>query len=296
VRIDWRAGVLLLSVALLSPAHAFSQPAEYRSGLNALRTGRYREAAALFEKAVSQQPASESAYYPYYHLGRTYRCLGDNARAQQYFEQSFILSELGRERELVEALDRQLTANPPPCDQIPMQRIPAASPVASTSTTSSALPTTTTTTATIDVASKSVSEVRGLLAQNRIQAALDVLQRSGLPLGSPERVMLEEEIRRGAYEKARDGVRKIFRGLREDAVSDLEDARGALRERALFHLFLALAYQGAYLYEGKNDPDLLKKMEQSIRDALDLDRNVEVDPRLFSPLIRDEIARLRDQR
>jgi tetratricopeptide (TPR) repeat protein len=293
--IVWRLVIFLVAGALFSfPTAASAQPAEYRSGLIALRAGRYREAAALLENALSQKPSSEYAYYPYYHLGKAYRCLDDDAKAQQYFEQSFIFSELGTEREMVQALDQQLTLNPPPCNQIPIQRISTPS----TSTTTSVrptLPTTTTTTATNDVAPKAVSDVRGLLAQSRIQAALEILERSDLPPRSPDRVMMEQEIRRYGYEKAREGVRKIFRGQREDAISDLEDARGALRDRALFHLFLALAYHGAYLYQSERDPDLLKKMDLSIQDALELDRNVEVDPRLFSPVIREAIVRLRDR-
>ena len=292
--IVWRLVIILVAGALSSfPTAASAQPAEYRSGISALRAGRYREAVALLENALSQKPSSEYAYYPYYHLGKAYRCLDDDAKAQQYFEQSFIFSELGTERELVQALDQQLTANPPACDQIPIQRIPTPS----TSTTTSVRPTipTTTTTATNDVAPKVVPEVRGLLAQSRIQAAREILERSDLPPQSPDRVMMEQEIRRYGYEKAREGVRKIFRGQREDAISDLEDARGALRDRALFHLFLAMAYHGAYLYQSEKDPDLLKKMELSIQDALELDQNVEVDPRLFSPVIREAIGRLRDR-
>lgn len=290
MRIGWCERVFLVAAALGPPQIASGQPAEYWSGLGALRAGRYRDAAALLEKAVALKSSSETAYYPYYHLGKAYRCLGDDARAQQYFEQSFISSELGTERELVEALDLQLTAEPPVCDQIPVQRIPAPIP-RSTRTTSAS--TTSTTTAAVDVARKPVADVRALLSQGRIQSAVDALDRSGLERQSPDRVMLEKEIRRGAYEKARAGVRKMFRGLREDAISDLEDARGALRDRALFHLFLALAYHGAYVYQGKNDSDLLNKMELSIREALEIDRDVEADPRLFSPVIRAEIARLR---
>ncbi len=297
--------VLIVSALSFLPHPSAAQPAEYRSALNALRAGRYREAATLLENAVSQRPSSESAYYPYYHLGKAYRCLGDDAKAKQYFEQSFILSELGSERELVQALDRQLTASPPPCDQIPIHspvRIITPSTVVTSSTSSSTTTTsplsTTTTPATTTAAPEGatedvVSRVREELAQGRIQAALDLLDPSDLPSTSPDRVMLQEEIRRTAYERARDGVRKFFQGERGQAIAELEDARGALSDRPMFHLFLALAYHGAYLYQGEEDQELWGKMEASIRDALELDPNLAPDPRLFSPVFREAVAKLR---
>jgi tetratricopeptide (TPR) repeat protein len=289
VRIDRCAAALLVIGTFVSPLGLRAQTAEYRSALRALHSGRFRDAATLLESSISKKPTSESGYYPYYHLGKAYRCLGDDARAQQYFEQSFILSELEAERDLVQALDRQLSGSPPPCTQIPIQAIPTATSSSSTTTTSAPATTTIPGPAARDVA----SDVREQLAQNRIQAAVEVLEQSGLPLESPDRAMLEDEIRKTAYERARDGVRKLFRGEPDGAIAQLEDVRGALQDRAMFHLFLAMAYHGAYLYKGENDREIWNKMELEIRSALELDPNVVPDPRLFSPLILEAIAKLR---
>ncbi len=104
---------------------SFQETGDYEAGLKALQDGRYSEAVGFFEKAVAARPAPGVGYYPFFHLGKAYRCLENQEEAKAMFEQSFVSDELGKEPRLIAALDLQLSGNPPSCGEIPQMAPPA---------------------------------------------------------------------------------------------------------------------------------------------------------------------------
>jgi tetratricopeptide (TPR) repeat protein len=143
---------------------------------------------------------------------------------------------------------------------------------------------------TTDVARDPVERARALLTNGSVTLAWEVVQEGS---GGAERNALLEEIRQAAYATARRGVRSIFAGAenRLQAVELLDEARGPLADRAMYHLYVALAYHYLYLYEQTSE--YLTHAEESIRNALEIDPNIQADPALFHPDLRKLIEESR---
>lgn len=112
----WSSRATWLLVASTAAVTGAQTRSNYEVGLRALGDGRYGDAVTAFEQA-STNP--QQGTYPLYHLGKAHRCSGRDDAAKQAFEASFFAEDLGGRRDLLEARDRQLTDEPPPCANIP---------------------------------------------------------------------------------------------------------------------------------------------------------------------------------
>lgn len=124
---NWSSRAALLLVASTVAVTWAQTGYDYEVGLTALGEGRYGDAVTVFERA-SANPLQGT--YPLYHLGKAHRCSGRDDAAKQAFEASFFAEDLGGRSDLLDARDRQLTDEPPPCADIPQV---APMPVAATS-------------------------------------------------------------------------------------------------------------------------------------------------------------------
>lgn len=290
------------AVWLASPffdSRALAQPQDYQAGLDALRGERYRDAVRLLERAVSVKAGSESGYYPYFHLGRAHRCLGDDARAKAYFEQSFIFNEVAEERELIQALDKQLTKNPPACAQIPVHAgriVPTVTIAADVKTSTTTVPFATTTVALPPTQTPKsrlatlLEEGRRLADAGQIQEARQKLdQAEQIARQDPEVLLLVGSLEEKARKKARDAVVSQMQGRYDHAIAGLKDALPALPKRSqpTAHLFLAWAWYAKYLIGGEGKQELAAEARAQMRIALDLNPDLKADPRVVSPRLRE---------
>jgi hypothetical protein len=105
----------------------------------------------------------------------------------------------------------------------------------------------------------------------------------GLLDTDPELMRFREALVAKSNAMAREASLLLLQGDRSQGIERLLQIQCALSERAIYHLFLSLAYYGSHLEADGQQPELAEKARASASQALAIDPALEPDRRFFSP-------------
>jgi len=302
--------VLAVLVAGVRPSHAAEWYRDYENGVRAVQAGRYREAIPLLESARSSgtRPGRQVRYYgtrfgefyPYVYLGTAYRGIGDCESAVKMFQAS-LQSE---ERDLYESREAIVARG---CGAA-TSAVSSSTSSLSTTTTSVG-PTTTVTdrgTVTSSTTTTPLSPTDPLVAawerldSGLIAEACSESDRARIELGlldtDPELARFREALRAKSSAMARDATLQLLQGNRSHGIEGLLSIECAVEGRAIYHLFLSLAYFGSHLEADGQELELAEKARAAASQALSIDPALEPDRRFFSPRFLTWFEELRADR
>lgn len=297
------AGLLVLAIPFAGarPSYAAEWYRDYENGVKAVQAGTYREAIPLLESARSSGPRPGrqvryygtrfGEFYPYVYLGTAYLGIGDCENAVKMFQASLQFEErdLNEDREAIVA--RGCGTTTPTISSL------SSSSTSSTATTSVGPTTTTTkrgvtpTTSLTTTTSLSLTEPligawekldAGLIGEACTESDRAQTDR-GLLDSDPELMRFREALLSKSNAMARDATLLLLQGNRSKAIEGLLQIQCALSGRAIYHLFLSLAYYGSHLEADGQQLELAEKARASASQALAIDPALEPDRRFFSP-------------
>lgn len=289
--------VLAIPFAGARPSYAAEWYRDYENGVKAVQAGRYREAIPLLESARSSgtRPGRQvrfygtrfGEFYPYVYLGTAYLGIGDCENGVKMFQASLQFEErdLYENREAIVARGCSTTTS-------------TSSSSSSSTTTTTVGPTTTTAergtnTTTSSMTTTSVSPTEPLKAAwEKLDAGLigeacaesdRARTEHGLLDSDPELMRFHDALLVKANAMARGATLLLLQGDRSQGIEGLRRIECALSGKAIYHLFLSLAYYGSHLEADGQQLELAEKARASASQALAIDPALEPDRRFFSP-------------